>query len=62
MGSESESVVRTRVIVKARRVAGSVVISLPLSIRRPLRIEAGDKVLVEVDTRRIIDRLIITKE
>ena len=54
---------RTRAIVKARKVAGSVVISLPAEVRRPLGIEAGDKVLVEVDsTGPSPEYLIVTKE
>lgn len=51
---------RTRAIVKARKVAGCVVISLPASVRKPLGIEAGDKVLVEADSR--TEQLTITKE
>ena len=51
---------RARAIVKARKVAGSVVISLPLSVREPLGIEAGDKVLVEADS--CTKQLTITKE
>lgn len=60
---------RTRAIVKARRVAGSVVISLPTEVRKPLGIEAGDKVLVEVSSSHYVDDpgyepkyLTITKE
>jgi bifunctional DNA-binding transcriptional regulator/antitoxin component of YhaV-PrlF toxin-antitoxin module len=65
VGSNSASTSRTRAIVKARKVAGSVVISLPASVRKPLGIEAGDKVLVEVGeshTGMCLECLIVTKE
>lgn len=39
---------RTREIVKARIVAGSVVVSLPKSILDPLDIKPGDQVVLEV--------------
>ena len=52
----------SRAIVKARKVAGSVVISLPASVRLPLGIEAGDHVLVEVDSILFPECLIVTKE
>lgn len=39
---------RVREIVKARTVAGCVVITLPLRVREPLGIIAGDRVAVEV--------------
>lgn len=63
---DSASASRTRAIVKARKVAGSVVISLPAEVRKPLGIEAGDKVLVEVaweDGNSVPpEYLIVTKE
>lgn len=48
-----------REIVKARTVAGSVVISLPQTILEPIGLKAGDRVVVEAAPPR---RLIITKE
>jgi bifunctional DNA-binding transcriptional regulator/antitoxin component of YhaV-PrlF toxin-antitoxin module len=39
---------RVREIVKARTVAGCVVITLPLRVRESLGIIAGDRVAVEV--------------
>jgi len=48
-----------REIVKVRTVAGSVVVSLPASVREPAAIEPGDRVVVEAAPPR---RLIITKE
>lgn len=48
-----------REIVKVRTVAGSVVVSLPASVREPASIEPGDRVVVEAAPPR---RLIITKE
>lgn len=60
-----DGVSRIRAIVKARKVSGCVVISLPLAVRQPLGIEAGDKALVEVNIgppKALPDCLIVTKE
>lgn len=46
-------------LVKVRRIAGSVCISLPKTVLSPLNIECGDKVLLEVDMKN--SRLIVKK-
>ena len=48
-----------REIVKVRKVAGSVVVSLPASVLEPVGIKAGDRVVVEAAPPQ---RLILTKE
>jgi bifunctional DNA-binding transcriptional regulator/antitoxin component of YhaV-PrlF toxin-antitoxin module len=48
-----------RETVKVREVAGSVVVTLPQSVREPIDLKPGDRVLVEAAPPR---RLVITKE
>ncbi len=45
--------------MKLRRVAGSMVISIPQTILSEIEISEGDRVLIESVTR---NRLVITKE
>lgn len=48
-----------REIVKLRKVAGSIVVSLPQSVLEPVGLKSGDRVVVEAAPPR---RLILTKE
>ncbi len=52
-------VTRTRSIVKAREVAGSLVVTLPVQVRREAGIQVGDRVCVAVEGS---GRVTITKE
>lgn len=49
-------------IVKVRMVAGSLVISLPQSILKPLEIKAGDRLIIEPFPRENPRQLVLTKE
>lgn len=49
-----------REILKARKVADSIVVSLPKSLRDPLGISEGDRLMISLDSRK--RRLVITKE
>lgn len=49
-----------REILKARKVADSIVVSLPKSLRDPLEISEGDRLMISLDKRK--RRLVVTKE
>lgn len=49
-----------RAILKARQVAGCVIVTLPKSLRDPLGIDNGDRLMISLD--KVNRCLVITKE
>lgn len=58
MSEETPQTPRIREVVKARIIAGVVCITLPKSVRLPLQIEPGSRVIIEAKE----DHLTVRKE